>query len=307
MEDPYKYVKFALMPYASSTPVVPYTPFQMPDNVYMGTHQSSTITVPVGSQLEIWFVNSYTTTTPANCSQVAFFYQVITQTTSVMTLSETNRQVITGLPSEYIGGRYIGGYFTINHLSGLTGTLLETRYGHGGSIWLSDTKIPPVSRTITAGSTHYLSCIPTNLEYRYISKSTTAFYAPGLRYGARVKNNTTGAITLNVSMKCWMQSYELSSASPVIFEKDSVMPYKLAEYLIGNLRNNYLFMSSDESQTALPLLTSNITTTLQALIVPWQQITSDVTINVAADPVTEPEPGPDSDEEWGARPMIWNP
>ena len=152
----------------------------------------------------------------------------------------------------------------------------------------------------------FVSCMPTDLKSKRFQSLGFADFDK-ISYHFKVKNNGPDTVQLNLYGSWWLETYESVGISPVTYIQDNKCPYKLAEYVLGTLRNTKMCVLESNADTEYSNIDATITAAIATITNPWQIITNNVVFETTVAPEPEPEPEPDSDEEWGARPMIWNP
>lgn len=304
MNPNYSYIRFGVMPYQSiSNPVSPRRPLNISKNMYITQYNTTSITINPGNSLQCAFLDGYTGTTP---DQTALFYE-LKSPSSTLTNSVGMKKELTGKPSIDKATCYVGGYIHVEHVSG-TGPceFVGTVYPYLNSFIDFQTQIGLGSVNVTSfpitNNGVFVSCMPFELKSkRFKTQSFSEFTI--LAHHFTITNNGTGSIVVNISGKWWHEVYEATTNSLIAFTQDNKCPYKLAEFVLGQMRNTHTFVLQSEALARFANIDTAIDTAIEAVVSPWQLLPG----QPEPGPEPEPEPEIDSDEEWASRPLIWNP
>ena len=309
MNPNYSYLRFGVMPYQTpNDPVSPKRPLGLCKKMYKVDFAPTPITIVAGGELECIFMDGYISGT--NSEPIALFYSAqANQISTTPDRSHASKKVLTGKPSVADHATcYVGGFLKVTHTSGTGPCVFEGRYYEPYSTsspanWSDVLNSGPsaIQSLVMTNNSVFVSCMPTELKAkRFYQLSVADFHR--ISYHFKVKNNGPGSVVLTLSGNWWLETYESVGTSPVAFTDDSKCPYKLAEFVFGNLRNTKMYTLQTNVATEYANLDTTITTALAAIVTPWQVLTTDVTFEAPPEPEE-----PDSDEEWAARPMVWNP
>lgn len=311
MEDQYKYLKFGIMPHTHPDVVSPYTPMSLNKKLYQITFSSGPISIGTSSTLEGVVLEPYTAVVNEQAA-IALCYAVNPPSTGTYLAKYGGPKTLSNVPGYTKGHRYIGGYLKITPVSGpsvnFLGRCYEPQIPTTSTSWstINSTASPTSVFTNIAGPV-YISCIPQDLAYRNLTGETYGYFVRSC-YHFKVENaSPTTSSTINIQGSWWVETYE-PELNTVTYVQDYHCPYKMAEYIFGNMRSSYMFVEEANKNTLYTGLTTAIDAALSSVTNSWEMLTSDITITGGSpDPDPEPEPEPTSDEEWAARPIVWNP
>lgn len=311
MENKYQYLKFGLMPYVHPDIVSPYTPLPFNKKIYNTTFNSGSINIAPLATLEGVILEPFTAVTNQQ-SPIALYYSTSTVNSSTYDAMFGSAKTLTGSPDLTKGYRYIGGCLKITPTSNTRPTFFGRAYEpptyNNPTYWslLNSTSVPSTTFSNPAGPI-YINCIPQDLEYRNLSGQTNGYFVRSCYHFRLVNTSPTDTQTVIIEGSWFTEAYE-AAVNTITYVQDSYCPYKMAEYVFGHMRSSYMFVEEASKTSLYNGLTVAIDGALNTITNPWALLTSDITITgTAPDPDPEPEPEPTSDEEWAARPVIWNP
>ena len=312
MNPNYSYLRFGTMPYQTpDNPVSPYRPLSLGKKMYRVLFEETTFTIIPGGELECILMEGYLY--GVDSEPIALFCTTHTNLSSPSPERvPANKQILTGKPGIADHATcYIGGYMSFSHSSGTGPVELRSKYyepNHTTTYMTWDGTITAPAKTLTiTGTGAFISCMPSEIKSkRFYQLNIPDFHT--MTYHTKVRNSGTGNVDVKVSGMWWLETYEALGTSPVTFTDDKC-PYKLAEFVFGELRNTKRCILRNAALSEYSNLDTTITNALATIVNPWQILTSgvNVSVTVIGEVPPVPEPEPDSDEEWGSRPVLWNP
>lgn len=286
----YRYLSFASMPspYLAG-PVSPHRPVYLNKKMHRVEFPETLFTLAPNTELEIIFMDGYINGSASE--HISFFIQYNTvPTNTIQSRSTGSKRALTGKPtSTDLGSAYIGGFIRVT--GGSTGILTnEWRYYEPTSITVPVSYLDIATTGSSAIRTNNgilnrtnINCIPSELKFkRFLNLTAPDFH----RMVCHVKiRNTSATVSATTNVYgCWFVETNDAQTGGVSYSQDTKCPMKLAEYVLGYLRNTTLSFSDDTNEASkLQNLDASITTAITEVAKSWEAL---ITSN---DPATEVE------------------
>ena len=265
------------MPPEAWMPISPYRPSSLSKRVNKVEFPDTIFTLAANSELEIICYDGYINSPTSE--HIALFIQYNSAFTNVIQprlaahkRTLTNKPATTDIGTAYIGGylRFTGGTgsFTMEHrfyepLSFANPSDYSNIYNNGTNM----IKYPPNS---LANNSIHLNCMPVDLRTkRFANIASSDFHK--LCHHVKIKNTGASAGTVSVYGAWWLETNEPTYGG-VAYYADLKCPHKLAEYVIGNLRNKILTWDSTTSTAMFNQLDNTITTAVEEVTQPWKAL-----------------------------------
>lgn len=294
----YTYLRFALMPFHPSTVVSsPLRPLGLNKRMFKAEFTETQFTIPAGGELEVIFMEGYISST--NSEAIALFYNVnATQLLTSPSRSFANKRTLIGKPASDSATCYVAGYLKVSHVSGTGPLVVDSRMYEPQSI-TSPANFSDVANvhtlgirtnTLTNGNV-FINCLPSELKAKRFSNLTVPdFHRTSHHF--KVKNNGGSSATVSLLGQFWLETYDPINTG--IFFVQSMIPAKLAEYILGIIKNSPLPVTDSSNYTErYDLLDNNITVYLKSIGLAWQMISS----SYGSVP---------DEEDWTSRPKVSN-
>jgi hypothetical protein len=300
----YSYLRFVTMPYSyTSSPVSPHRPNNTSKRMHKVEFVSTLFTMTAGSELEIIFLDGYVNGTTSEALALFIQYNAA-PTDDIQSRQSGLKRTLIGKPTPTdISTAYVGGLIRL--LGGATSTLqVEYRYyePYSYNAPLTYSSIPNSSTSTSSiryadnygqNNTIAINCLPVDLRFKRFSNLT---YADFHRMACHIKVKNIGATTGTVDVYgCWfLETVDYSTSGGISYSQDTKCPMKLAEYVIGQLRNSSaVYTDSVTTATKLANLDQTITSTIAELTKSW-------------DILAESREVEQEEEDWSIQPRVSN-
>lgn len=305
------------MPYMYTGPIAPFTPLNAHKKMYQVTYQASvTITalgVIDGVVLEPCLISG-------SQAPLALFYKLNPTNNANYVTKYGAAKTLLNLPAISKGYRYIGGHLKVVATGQYTPAFAGRYYEPSSSTTAQDWTWPNLQASpITSYANDpsiIINCVPSSLEYKVLVGDIYGYY-PRRCYHFQLTNTLPDqSITADIIGEWWFETYE-PVANSITYIQDIYCPYKMAEYVIGKLADSYVFINESNKTTLFAGIEGVIDNALDTIVNSWDMVVQDVVVqynNTCEEggggdggENTPPDPGIDSDDEWAARPRLWNP